>query len=162
MEGAGGSKAGAGEEVVQGFVRELVAIFGVDGFELGERDAAASNVDGLGDEAFEVHLDAAVGGVPAGAVGEGVEGEVGVEVAVETGEDVEVEGGGDARCVVVGGEDGGDGLVGAGGQVGAEKAGVARLEVGAEAAEDGGSFVGREVADTGADVEGEDASAQTR
>ena len=138
---------------------ELVAVFGVDGFACDEGDAMAADVDGLGDEAFEMHLDAAVGGVPAGAVGEGVEVEVGVEVAVEAGEDVEVEGGGDAGGVVVGGEDGGDGLVGAGGEVGAEEEGVAGLEVGAEAAEDGVGFVGREVADAGADVEGEDAAA---
>ena len=118
----------------------------------------AGDVDGLGDEAFEVHFDAAVVGVPAGAVGEGVEVEVGVEVAVEAGEDVEVEGGGDAGCVVVGGEEGGDGFVGAGGEVGAEEEGVAGLEVGAEVAEDGLGFVGREVADAGADVEGEDAA----
>ena len=64
-----------------------------------------------------VHLDAAFVGVPAGAVDEGVEVEVGVEIAVEAGEDVEVEGGGDTGGVVVGGEDGGDGLVRARGEV---------------------------------------------
>ena len=84
--------------------------------------------------------------------------EVGVEVAVEAGEDVEVEGGGDAGCVVVGGEEVGDGFVGAGGEVGAEEESVAGLELGAEVGEDGGGFVGREVADAGADVEGERAS----
>jgi len=131
---------------VEGFVGELVAVFGVDGFTRGEGDPAGLvtgwDVDGLGDEAFEVHLNAAFGGVPAGAVGEGVEVEVGVEVAVEAGEDVEVEGGGDAGGVVVGGEDGGDGLVGAGGEVCAEQESVAGLEVGAEAAEDGTGFGG--------------------
>ena len=141
MEGAGGGEAAAGEEVVQGFVGELVGVFGVDGFELGEGDSLAGYVDGLGDEAFEVHLDAAFVGVPAGAVDEAVEVEVGVKVAVEAGEDVEVEGCGDADCVVVGGEDGGDGLVGAGGEVGAEEEGVAGLEVGAEAMQDGLGFL---------------------
>jgi hypothetical protein len=155
VEGAGRGEAAAGEE---GLVGELVAVFGVNGFELGEWDSLAGDVDDLGDEAFEVHLDAAFVAVPAGAVDEGVEVEVGVEVAVEAAEDVEVEVGGDAGCVVVGGQDGGDGLVGAGGEVGAEEEGVAGLEVGAEAAEDGVGFLRREVADAGADVEGEDAS----
>ncbi len=163
MEGAGGGEAGAGEEVVQGLVGELVAVLGVDGFAGEEGDAVYAavegDVDGLGVEAFEVHLDAAFSGVPAGAVGEGVEVEVGVEVAVEAGEDVEVEVGGDTGGVVVGGQDGGDGFVGAGGEVGAEEEGVAGLEVGAEAAEDGVGVVGGEVADAGADVEGEDAAA---
>ena len=131
---------------MEGPVGELVAVFGVDGFAGEEGDAVhaavGGDVDGLGDETFEVHLNAAFGGVPAGAVGEGVEVEVGVEVAVEAGEDVEVEGGGDAGGVVVGGEDGGDGLVGAGGEVCAEQEGVAGLEVGAEAAEDGTGFAG--------------------
>ena len=103
----------------EGFVGELVAVFCVDGFELGEGDALAGYVDGLGDEAFEVHLDAAFVGVPAGPVDEAVEAEGCVEVAVEAGEDVEVEGCRDACCVVVGGEDGGDGFVGAGSEVGA-------------------------------------------
>ena len=121
--------------------------------------AVGGDVDGLGDEAFEVHLDAAFGGVPAGAVDEGVEVEVGAEFAVEMGEDVLVEGRGDAGGVVVGGEEGFDGFVGAGGEVRAEEEGVARGEVGAETAEDGGGLGGREVADAGADVKGEDAAA---
>ena len=159
MEGAGRGEAAAGEEAVEGLVGELVAVFGVNGFELGEWDSLAGDVDDLGDEAFEVHLDAALVGVPSGAVGEGVEVEVGVEIAVEAGEYVEVESCGDAGYVVVGGEDGGDGLVSAGGEVDAKEEGVAGLEVRAEAAQDGLGFVGGEVADAGADVEGEDAGA---
>ena len=157
VEGAGGGEAAAGEELVEGFVGELVAVFGVDGFELGEGDLAAGYVDGLGVEAFKMHFDAALVGVPAGAVNEAFEVEVGVEVAVEAAQDVEVEGCGDTFCVVVGGEDGGYGLVGAGREVGTEEKGVAGLEVGAEAAEDGVSFLGRKVADAGTDVEDEDA-----
>ena len=56
----------------------------------------AGMCDGLRLERLEVHLDARVGGVPAGAVGELVGVEVGAEFAVEAGEDVAVEGGGDA------------------------------------------------------------------
>ena len=78
VEGAGWGEAGAGEEGAQGLVGELVAVFGVDSFELGEGDAFTSYVDRLGDEAFEMHLDAAVVSIPAGAVGESFEVEVGV------------------------------------------------------------------------------------
>jgi hypothetical protein len=163
LEGAGGGEVGAGQEGGQGFGGELVAVFGVDGFALGEGDeigvvsaAAIGEVDRLGGEAFEVHLDAGGGGVPAGSVGEGVEGEVGVEVAVEAGEDVFVEGGGDSGCVVVGGEEGGDSFFVAGGEIDAEEQSVAGLEMAAEGAEDGRGFGGGEVAYAGADVEGED------
>ena len=134
-----------------------MAVFGVDGFAAGEGDALADYVDSLGEEAFEVHLDAAEGRVPAGAVGEGVEVEVGVEVLVETGKDVFVEGGGDTLAVVIGGEHGGDGFVRAGCEVGAEEESVSGGEMRAEAAQDGDGLGVREVADAGADVEGEDA-----
>ncbi len=141
-----GVKPARVRRLVRACVGELVAVLGVDGFAGEERyavdPAVEGDVDGLGDEAFEVHLDAALVGVPAGAVGEGVEVEVGVEFAVEAGENVEVEVGGDTSGVVVGSEDGGDGLVGAGGEVGAEEEGVAGLEVGAEAAEDGVGVLG--------------------
>ena len=103
-----------------------------------------------------MHLDAGLGGVPAGGVAEAGGVEVGVQVAVEAGEDVAVEGGGDSLGVVVGGEEGGDGLVGAGGEVGAEQEGVAGVELGAEVGEDAVGFSGGEVADAGADVEGQD------
>ena len=140
VEGAGGGEAGGGEEGGEAGFVELVAVFGVDGFALRKADGFAGEVDGLGVKAFEVHLDARGGGVPAGAVGEGVEVEVGAEFAVEAGEDVFVEGGGDAGGVVIGGEEGGDGFTFAGGEVGAEEEGVAGREMGAEVAEDSGGF----------------------
>jgi hypothetical protein len=57
-----------------------------------------------------MHLNAGVGVVPQGAMGELIGLEVGAEFAIEAGEDVAVEGGGDAGLVVVGGEQGGDGF----------------------------------------------------
>ena len=159
MEGAGGGEAGTGELGFESRVGELVAVLGVDGVALVEVDAVPGDVDRLGDEALEMHLNAALGGVPADAVGEGGEAEVGVEFAVEAGEDVEVEGSGDTGGVIVGSEDGGEALLAAGREVGAEEEGVAGLKVGAQATENDGGFVGREVADAGTDVEGENAAA---
>ena len=149
-------KAGVGEKGLEAGVGELVAVFGVDGFAGGEGDAVVLDADGLVDEAFEVHLDAAVDGVPEGAVGEVIEVEVGAEVAVEAGEDVFVEGRGDSGGVIVGGDERGGSFAGAGGEIDAEEERVAGFEVGAEVGEDGDLFLGTEVADAGADVERED------
>ena len=161
LPGAGGAEAGGGEEVVDPEVGEFVAVFGVNGFAGWEVEGdgwaggVCGDVDLLWDEGFEVHLYAGVLGVPAGAVGEAGGVEVRAEIAVETGKDVAVEGGGDAGGIVVGGEEGGDGLVGAGGEVRAEEEGVAGAELGAEVAEEIGGLPRGEVADGGADVEGE-------
>jgi len=102
---------------------ELVAVFGVDGFAGGKVEGeggagtVCGDVDGLGGEGFEVHLDAGFGWVPTSTVAEVCGHEVGSDVAVEAGEDVEVEGGGGAGGVVVGGEEGRHGLVLAGTEV---------------------------------------------
>src|SRR6266851_395985 len=156
-------EGGAGEEGFDGGGGELVAVLGVDGLAGGEvkgkfrATTVCGDVDALGDERFEVHLDAGFGGVPDDLVAEGGGVEVGAEVAVEAGEDVEVEGGGGACGVIVGGEEGGLALVAAGNEVGAEQKFVAGEELGAEVAEDLGCVAGGEVADAGADVEGEGA-----
>ena len=119
------------------------------------------DVDLLRSEWVEVHLDAGEVGIPAGAMGEAGGVEVGAEIAVEAGEDVAVEGGGDTGGIVVGVEDGLDGLgragVGAGGEVGAKEQAVSGMELRAEVGQEPGGFRGREVADAGADIEGEDA-----
>ena len=144
--------------------REFVTVFGVDGFAGGEVEVeggaggVGGDVDALGGEGFEVHLDAGFGGVPDRLCGGSGEVEVCAEFAVEAGEDVEVEGGGECRrrrcrrrggwrclCVIAGSE------------VGAEEEGVAGEELGAEVAEDVAGVGGGEVADAGADVEGEGA-----
>jgi hypothetical protein len=88
------------------------------------------DVDGLGHEGFEVHLDAGLYGVPAGSVTEAGYVEAGLELAVQTIENIEVKGGGDVLRVVIGGEEGLDGLVAVGGEVGAEEEGVAGAELG--------------------------------
>ena len=139
----------------------------MDGFAEGEVEgegwagSVGGDVDALGDEGFEVHLDAGLDGVPEDLVAEGISVEVGAKVAVEAGEDVEVEGGGGAGGVVVGGEEGSFGFVrvrlSAGAEVGAEEEGIAGEELGAEVAEDVARVFGGEVADAGADVEGQGA-----
>ena len=129
----------------------------MDGLAGGEGDPLPYQVHCLRREAYEVHLHAALDGVPAGAVGEGVEIEAGVELAIEVGEDVLVEGRGDSGGVVVSREQRLDGLGFAGGEIGAEQQRVTGGEMGAERAQDGCGLGGREVADAGADVEREDA-----
>ena len=163
MPGAGGFEAGGFQEGFYCGWGEFVTVFGVDGFAGSEVEGEGGSagvfgdVDALGVERLEVHLDAGFGGVPEGDVAEGREVEVGSEVAVEAGEDVAVEGGGDAGGVVVGGEEGGFVFVRAGAEVGAEEEGVAGEELGAEVAEDVAGGRGGEVADAGTDVEGEGA-----
>src|SRR6266851_7233637 len=156
-------EGGAVEEGFDGGGGELVAVLGVDGLAGGEVEGkfrattVCGDVDALGDERFEVHLDAGFGGVPDDLVAEGGGVEVGAEVLVEAGEDVEVEGGGDACGIVVGGQECGFVFVAAGAEVGSEQKDVAGEELGAEVAEDIGCVAGGEVADAGADVEGEGA-----
>ena len=114
VEGAGGGEVCVFEESDEGGTGEFVTVFGVDGFTLSQvqgesgSGGVGGNVDGLGDEGFEVHLDAGGIGVPASDVAEAGEIEVGAEVAIEAGEDVAVEGGGDALGVVVGADESGD------------------------------------------------------
>src|ERR1700733_2955933 len=116
LPGFCGGEPGGGKERIDCRGGEFVAVFGVDGFAGGEVDGEGwagrvrGDVDALGGQGFEVHLDARLGGVPDGFVAEVLDVEVGAEVAVEAGEDVEVEGGGGAGGVVVGGEEGGFGL----------------------------------------------------
>jgi len=114
-------------------------------------------VDALCGKGFEVHLDAGLGGIPASTVAEVFDVEVCAEVAVEAGEDVEVEGSGGSSCVVVGGEQRGNGLIGvgaaAGCEIGAKKQGVAGEKLSAQVAEDISCVLGGEVADAGTDVE---------
>jgi len=135
----------------------------VDGFAGGEVEGegwaggVGGDVDALGGDGFEVHLDAGFGWVPTSLVAEGFRAKVGGEVAVEASEDVEVEGGGGAGGVVVRGEEGGDVFVLAGTEVGAEEEGVAGEELGAEVAEDLAGVRWGEVADAGADVQGQGA-----
>jgi hypothetical protein len=58
------------------------------------------DADGLGAGGDEVHLDAGLGGVPDGLMGEAVQIEVGVELTVEADEDVAIEGSGDTGGIV--------------------------------------------------------------
>src|SRR5579871_6902967 len=98
----GVAEVGAGEEFLYCGGGELVAVFGVYGFAGGEvqgegwASGVGGNVNALGSEGFQVHLDARFGGIPDGNVAEGICIEVGAEVAVEACEDIEVEGGGGA------------------------------------------------------------------
>ena len=159
----GGGEAGGFEESGDCGGGEFVTVFGMYGFALSEVQfegwcgGGSGDVDLLGGEGFEVHLDAGFGWVPTGFVAKVGEVEGCAELAVEAGEDVEVEGGGGSGGVVVGGEEGGDVFVRAGGEVGAEEESVAGEELGAEVGEDAVGVVGGEVADAGADVEGEGA-----
>ena len=118
-----------------------MTVFGVDGLSRcevkgeGRACGVGWNVDALGDEGFEVHFDAGLGGVPDGLVAKGGGVEVCAEVAIEASEDVEVEGGGGAGGVVVGGEDGGFVFTTARSEVGAEEELVAGEELSSEVAE---------------------------
>ena len=166
LPGMGIAEVGAGQEFLYCGRGELVTVFGVDGFAGGEvqgesgAGGVGGDVDALGGEGFEVHLDAGLGGIPDGNVAEGFCVEVCAEVAVETREDVEVEGGGGAGGVVIGGVEGsgvfalGFSLAEAGGEIGTYEVLVAGEKLGAEVAEDAARVFGRVVADAGAYVEG--------
>ena len=164
MPGLGGGEVGGGEEGGYAGAGEFVTVFGVYGFAGGEVEVegggggGGGDVDLLGGEGFEVHLDAGFGWVPTGSVAEVVEVEVCAEVAVEAGEDVEVEGCGDAGGVVVGGEEVGFVFVLV---PGARSVPRRRVSPGRSWArrlrEDVVGVGGGEVADAGADVEGEGA-----
>ena len=74
-EGVGGGEAGGGEQGGDACAGEFVTVFGVDGFAGGEvqgeggSGGGGGDVDLLGREGFEVHLDARFGGVPDGRGG---------------------------------------------------------------------------------------------
>ena len=161
--GAGDGEAGGGEQLIHGRGGEFVTVFGVYG-PAGAEDQVESgagvvsgDVDVLGGDGGEMHLDAGVLRVPEGLVGEAAGVEVGAEVAVDAGEDVAVERGGDAGGVVVGGDECGDGFMRARSEVGAEQQRISRSELAAEVLEETCGFGGGEVADAGADVEGKGA-----
>src|SRR5271165_5148152 len=77
-------EAGGGEQVFHFGEAEFVAVFGVDGFALVECDfeIEGGNPDPLGGEAFEVHFDAGVDGIPANPVAEAVGIEIGAQFPV--------------------------------------------------------------------------------
>ncbi len=115
-EGAGGGEVGGLEQRGDCGWGEFVTIFGVDCFASSEVEGegwsgrVGLDLHGLRQAGLQMHLNAGVGVVPQGAMGELIGLEVGAEFAIEAGEDVAVEGGGDAGLVVVGGEQGGDGF----------------------------------------------------
>lgn len=150
---AGGLKTGFGEEAGYSADGELITVFGVNCVARveGEVEVWAGEVGGyadlLGGEGIEAHLHAGLVRVPEGAMVEARGVEICAEIAIEAVEDVAVEGGGHSRGVVVGCDEGGDGLMGAGGKVGAEKEAITGTELGAKVGEEAGRFRRGEVAD---------------
>src|SRR5436853_105158 len=94
--------AGLGGQAREAGKRELVGVLRVQGLARGEAEGAPRHMDRLVLQADEVHLDVALGGVPSGAMGEGLKIEVAAEFAVDALQQVQVERRRDPGGVVVG------------------------------------------------------------
>ena len=115
----------------------------MDALALAEDEGPAGDGDGLGGEAADVDLDAALDRIVEGLVGEagGIEG--GAELAVHAAQQVEGEGGGDARRIVVGVVQAPRVLA----QVDAQHQRAAVAQQGTRAAQEGGRLSRFEIAD---------------
>ena len=82
--------------------RILVRILGVDALPGGEHPLTAGDGDALCPARFEMHLDAACGGVVERYVRERFRIEVGAQKRIDVIEDVAVEGSGDSKRVIIG------------------------------------------------------------
>src|SRR6185369_6293716 len=109
------------------------------------------NINDLRSQAFQVHLDAGLVGIPDSAMLESVEIEVGVQFAIDVHEDVLVEPGGDTLLVVISGEQNVLGLT----HVGTEEQSVAGIQGRSNLPEQRSGVKRFEIADAGTDVEDE-------
>src|SRR4051794_19887598 len=91
-------EAGEVEDGVDYWLRELVAVLGVDAFSLGEVHAHLErrNIDDLRTRAFEMHFHTGKRRIPECDVLEGGGVEVGVEFTIDVTQDVAIEFGGNA------------------------------------------------------------------